>query len=637
MAVQSKTIKVAIEIGTKAKDFAYLNDIIKRVFGNSESLTYSFLTEDALRDQVNYEQNSGIEFEELEEVFETIIKNEEASKILHNTIESWLKNTHGKNIVNAKYLRPILIILQCPLMMEPDLHDGLAKLTNAILELPKVTKMYLKNMLRDVPKTIFARMVSVFQQYITVQLYVRGYIDVRIAYATRVIGILNQGNDLKIVDKDRVSYEDFYNDAVNNIVDLKEDYNRWVRSLGQEQRKSTFESFSFCTFPFILDPSSKSKILQIDAEVQQTKELRQAIMQQLFHQPTSPYCVLKIRRDNLLYTALNEIMMRTRDLKKPLKVHFIGEEGVDEGGVQKEFFQLIVKQIFDVNFGMFELNPETRTFWFSTNSFENDEQFRLIGIIIGLAIYNSVILDVHFPPIVYKKLLGVKPTFQDLASADPTLARGLEQLLAFDGNVEETFCRTFQVETEAFGDVVTHDLKPNGANIPVTNENRQEYVYLFVEWKLEKSIHKQFDAFKQGFKMVLSDENIMKLFRPEELELMICGSPDLDFDALERATKYADGYTKDDIIIKHFWEVVKSFSLENKKKFLAFCTGSDRVPIKGLGNMTFVIIKNGDDSDRLPTAHTCFNYLMLPKYATKEKLKNRLETAIQNAEGFGLR
>ncbi len=61
-----------------------------------------------------------------------------------------------------------------------------------------------------------------------------------------------------------------------------------------------------------------------------------------------------------------------------------------------------------------------------------------------------------------------------------------------------------------------------------------------------------------------------------------------------------------------------------------------RSPIKGLGSLTFVISRNGPDSDRLPTAHTCFNHLLLPEYSDKEKLKRCLYTAISNAEGFGL-
>jgi len=85
------------------------------------------------------------------------------------------------------------------------------------------------------------------------------------------------------------------------------------------------------------------------------------------------------------------------------------------------------------------------------------------------------------------------------------------------------------------------------------------------------------------------------------------------------------------------WEVLNELSVEQQKKFLFFTTGSDRVPIGGLGKLQLVISKNGTDSDKLPTAHTCFNHLLLPDYGSKQKLTEKLLTAIQNSEGFGLR
>jgi ubiquitin-protein ligase E3 A len=110
----------------------------------------------------------------------------------------------------------------------------------------------------------------------------------------------------------------------------------------------------------------------------------------------------------------------------------------------------------------------------------------------------------------------------------------------------------------------------------------------------------------------------------------------LDFEELEKVTIYDNGYYEDHPVIKNFWEVVHSLSVEEKKKLLFFATGSDRSPIGGLGKLTFVITRHGPDSDRLPSAHTCFNHLLLPEYNTKDKLKDRLLASINNAEGFGL-
>jgi hypothetical protein len=104
---------------------------------------------------------------------------------------------------------------------------------------------------------------------------------------------------------------------------------------------------------------------------------------------------------------------------------------------------------------------------------------------------------------------------------------------------------------------------------------------------------------------------------------------------LERATVYVEGYKKDDAYIKEFWKVVKSLDEEEKKKFLFFVTGSDRAPIRGLGSMEFIIMKNGEPNS-IPTSHTCFSHLLLPKYESVEQLREKLLLAINNSRGFGL-
>jgi ubiquitin-protein ligase E3 A len=584
-----------------------------------------------------------IDFEALRHFYNSIQKekNFDLMSVLIQSVDSLSKLLleEWKMIQTYGDMRQIIILLQFPFLMEPNYHDTiLCRLMECILQLPAAQKSMFKHMLDHVPKDVFSQLIALFQQFITLRLYGRGYIDEQIAYATRMLRMLNQVNEAKLLHKDKVHYDQFYNDAVNSIVDLEEDYKRMINSLENGQTGNGFEDFSFCQFAFILDPQSKKQILQINVASQQRKQARDILIASLLS-PQIPSCFLElnIHRERLLQSALNELTEKQNDLKKPLKIHFVGEEGIDDGGLQKEFFQLIIRQIFDVQYGMFEENEQTRTFWFNSNSFEHENNFRLVGTVLGLAIYNDVIFDVRFPLVLYKKLLGMEPTLEDLKDMDPDLGNGLQALLDFQGNVEEVFCTTFQVETEAFGNIIRHDLIPNGAHIPVTEHNRQQYVELLVKWKLTDSIKKQFNAFHDGFKKVLDSQHILHLFRPEELELMICGSPNLDFDALERVTKYADGFDKNDPYIAWFWEIVKSLSQEDKKKFLCFCTGSDRVPIKGLGSMEFVVAKNGNDSDRLPTAHTCYNYLLIPRYNSKEKLRDRLLTAIQNFQGFGLR
>lgn len=353
----------------------------------------------------------------------------------------------------------------------------------------------------------------------------------------------------------------------------------------------------------------------------------------------SDMCIVRVRRHHLVEDALDEIARQfKKDLFKPLRVHFIGEEGIDAGGVKKEFFQLLVAELLSPDYGMLVYQPESHTYWFNACSLEGEEQFMLLGLVLGLAIYNRVLLDFPLPLALYKKLLGQSVGLRDLEDMQPMLGRSLRQLMQYDGpiSVEETFALTFSVEMDFFGDVRTIPLKPGGEEIPVTEENRHEYVELMVDYLLNRSIAWQFHAFTLGFK-ILCDGPAISLFNSQEVERLVCGNPNLDFDALERNAKYEGGYSSSSPAVVWMWQLVaEEFTFKEKKMFLKFFTGSDRSPIGGLGALKCVIQRDGPDSNKLPTSHTCFNTLLLPEYASKNKMRDLLKLAILNSEGFGL-
>jgi len=309
--------------------------------------------------------------------------------------------------------------------------------------------------------------------------------------------------------------------------------------------------------------------------------------------------------------------------------------GVDR--VRKEFFQLLIHELFDSQYALWTWNAESRTFWFASGGFGAPAEYFLIGLILSLAIHNSLILDLHFPPLLYRMLLGQRSaSLTDLREVQPDLHRGLAGLLAYDGDdVEDVFLATFAVESaNVVGERVQHELIPGGDEVAVTNVNREEYVRRYVDWLLLGSMREEFDAFQKGF-LLLSDGPALSFLAPPELEVLATGTPALDFAALEQTTRY-DGFQPDDKTIRHFWEVAHSFSLDDKRALLLFATGCDRAPVGGLGNLQFVIQRAGDDSMNLPTSHTCFNMLCLPAYQSRGKLRDRLEIAIRNSQGFGL-
>lgn len=441
-----------------------------------------------------------------------------------------------------------------------------------------------------------------------------------------------------------VQYSEFYNPTLDHL-DLMAEYYTW-------QNPSSCAGFSFCQYPFILSINAKRNILQRDSEQQMIIMARRSLVAKVQRRQMPDvgmlFLNLTVRRSHLVSDSLNEIARKQHDLKKKLKVTFAGEPGLDMGGLTKEWFLLLIRQIFHSDYGMFTYDKRAGVHWFSSAHCESYQEFNLVGVLMGLAVYNSIILDIHFPACCFKKLLSpaVVPynnpqamvgmttmNINDLKTVQPDVANGLQNLLDYDGDVEDDFGLSFQVSVTEFGVMKTVDLKPNGSNIPVTNENRKEYVQLYVDWILNKSIYHQFQAFYHGFHSVCAS-NALIMLRPQEVEMLVCGNPILDMNELRKVTTY-DGYSPQDQVIKNFWDVVLSLPNELQKRLLLFTTGSDRIPVGGMSEMTFKISRVGG-TDLLPMSHTCFNMLVLPAYKNKKTMRVKLIHAVQNAEGFGL-
>ncbi|CAO3617098.1 unnamed protein product [Cunninghamella echinulata] len=524
-------------------------------------------------------------------------------------IRYYIRNKREK--ITVIHLNVIIILFQCPVYVDILYPNNLLTeicefIANISTHLQDILCQYLLEEEKEehldtqsvttttitLSKTIFKSLLAIFHHMVQIRVLLRTTSttnlspnsDTMVIDATKCLAMTYRMNEKHKF----VPYTEFYNDAVNEHIEIKEDFPNY------KDRKG----FSFCDYSFILNPVVKADILKIESVYQMRHELQDAFFRALFQGVNSPYLVLEVRRDHIIEDTLQQLEEKSiHDLKKQLRIQFIGEEGVDEGGVQKEFFQLMVRELFDAKYGMFSFNEESRFCWFNPNIILDDitiREYKLLGLLIGLAVYNGVILDLHFPLAVYKKLMNVSVNLTDLKQLDSGLGHGLEHLL---NNCTEEFDHHFQVDLESFGKVQTFDLKPNGSSILVTKENRQEFVDLYVDFILNTSIAKQFDAFQLGFNLVCQDCAI-KIFRPEEIEQLICGSSELDFEALEKSTVYDGGWNEDSTIIKYFWEIVHGFNYEEKKKLLFFATGSDRAPIGGLSKLQFVIAKNGGDSDR---------------------------------------
>ena len=434
------------------------------------------------------------------------------------------------------------------------------------------------------------------------------------------------------------SANDFYSDAVSKISleTLYEDLQTKKTSV----KGHLDHGFLLSENPFLIPPSTKRDLLMIESQVSMVTIATQepsSVNESEGTVTIDPFFVVEIEREHLLEQTFDAITeAKPNELRKKLRIKFKGEEGVDAGGVTKEFFQLVSEELFDVHSALWTTRFGDGITWFNSDNTWDEKGFELVGLVVGLALYNNVLLDAHFPQAVYRMLLNKPLGMEDLI--DKELENGLQQLLDYEGDdVEFIFCLTFEIAWMDLGKEHKVELKPGGADIEVTRDNKEEYVLLYVKWILVDSISLQWEAFKKGVNIIMGGSSLGDLFTPEELELLVVGTPELDFCALESNTKYEGGYDQDSAVVGNLWKFVKNADQETQMHFLKFTTGACKAPIGGLGAMDFKVQRAGPDSRQLPTSHTCFNTLLLPDYGDNyDKLEERLGRAILECEGFGL-
>lgn len=326
----------------------------------------------------------------------------------------------------------------------------------------------------------------------------------------------------------------------------------------------------------------------------------------------SGQCHIKVRRSHIFEDSFAEISRQSAtDLKKRLMIKFEGEDGLDYGGLSREFFFLLSHEMFNPFYCLFEYSAhDNYTLQINPHSGINPEHlnyFKFIGRVVGLAIFHRRFLDAFFIGALYKMILGKPVSLADMEGVDADFHRSLQWILDNDisGGILE---QTFSTEDERFGVITVEDLKPNGRNIEVTNENKKEYVDLMVKWRIEKRIAEQFQAFKEGFHELIP-QDLINVFDERELELLIGGIAEIDVDDWKKHTDYR-GYTESDEVIQFFWQTVRSWDGEQKSRLLQFTTGTSRIPVNGFkdlqgsdGPRRFTIERAGD-IDNLPKAHT---------------------------------
>ncbi|OAF68335.1 hypothetical protein A3Q56_03921 [Intoshia linei] len=450
----------------------------------------------------------------------------------------------------------------------------------------------------------------------------RGHLNQDILFFLQKIFNINQKSNT-------LQPEAFYVDELKNLVDMASDYTNFL---------SNKNNTSYCNYPFLFNGILKVFLIQMYT----SRLMNAAIRDNGFcynsiadiFMPRTPFLLLNINRKKIVQDTFHYLnTYSANDLRRPLRIQFNNEEGIDEGGVLKEFFMLLIEELMDQKYGMFqEYNSGLR--WFSFRTFEDFSSYFQIGTICALAIYNFTIVDLNFPLALYKKILNIEPSLEDLKELDPIFAKNLERLLSYDKpDFEDVFCLSFEIQHYVLGSIVSFELFPDGAKTSVTHENRHRYVDLYMQFLFSTGVDFAYVPFKRGF-LKCFPPDLLNMFQPTELRAFICGNAQYDWNLFRQNCQYKD-YPSGHITIQIFWNVFNSYTEKDKIKFLKFLTGSTRISIYGMKYFTFTIQYVGD-VNRFPVAHTCFNILDLPPYRTFDILKKKLSIAISETEGFGV-
>jgi len=343
-----------------------------------------------------------------------------------------------------------------------------------------------------------------------------------------------------------------------------------------------------------------------------------------------------IKRDDVLGSTLKEFSSKTlKELKDYVRVEFDGEPGYDGGGLRREYYSIIVREIFNPKNGLFQTaengvnlqpSPEARVM------IHHLKYMELAGIILAKAIQQDCVVDVDLTKPFLKHILKREITVNDLEEIDSSLSKSLKWMLE---NSVEGLEQSFTYETKILGQYITRELVPNGDDIIVDDQNKKDFVKRVCKMKLRDEIGEELAAFTRGFNLIIPSE-FFSFFSPSEVQILIAGVPTIDFNELKATSTYSD-YKASDNIITWLWEIVSEFSQKELASFVFFISGSIKISHGLLKDEPFHFRKYYTSLEgTLPIAHTCYREMEIPEYKTKEELRQKLLLAIfEGQEGYG--
>ena len=396
-----------------------------------------------------------------------------------------------------------------------------------------------------------------------------------------------------------------------------------------------------------LDKRIEDKINEIKMDLTEKKLLNEGSIR------------IDLNRDNLL----NDTLLKTQNLDfyKEWRIKFISEEGLDAGGLFRDFYTNIFQILEGDQLKLF-IQSDNSDFSYILNPFllQNDENFKyceLIGLLLGKAILQNITINICFNKLIYKMILCEKIEFEDLIFIDSQLYNSLKNLKdninsnIYDNNINnennniiKDLGLDYSIEMkDCYKHLHSFELIENGRNITV--EDLDDFIQKRINFLVgiyEPFIKRMRDSF---YKYMPIDK--IKCLNSNELELLLNGRPFIEIEEWKSFTEYKQPYNENHMVIKWFWEILSELSQNELSNLLMFATGSSRVPLGGfielesnngiISRFTITYVPYNNKVKNFIRSHTCFNRIDLPCYTKKEDLKKAIKFVVENQIwGFGM-
>ncbi|XP_076831361.1 putative E3 ubiquitin-protein ligase HERC4 [Brachyhypopomus gauderio] len=600
---------------------------IRTVFSSAACLNGSFINKSCDGHYETSTNISGVDLESVRNAFEKIANKEKVLLEVQKAVEKSLLPSLGSTTAGVEALRIYLILPELLRVLNKQHSETqlTMEVASAILKLNHPMLVVLENYWSELPDRFLKTLVELFRNVsanIISQMTNQRRGEFTDRSLKKSVKVLQMVHKVVSFRQSEITSRDFVIHEINDLFDMLHTINDDLNAVNQGFDWITDPSELFATKLYLQDTlhhlNSSPCIFNLEAKCNM-----------LNLRPVLGLFRLVLRRTALLEDCFSQLRGASEHHLK-LGLQVVYSEKFEQSDVNKrDFFHNAFKMLPEQSSEMF-MYSDTKALWFPSEPRLQEETYFLFGNLCGLAFYNQSRVDLPFPLALFKKLLSIKPCLEDLAELSPVLVKSLQYILSYSdedvANMDMSFTITW--------DNKEVELDPNDHGKVVTSANKKEFVDAYVDYILNKSVEKVFEEFRRGFYKVC-DQNVVEFFQPEELRGVLVGTEEYDWDTFKKNTSYEGQFHAGHPTIVLFWEAFDELLEKDKKAFLLFVTGYDRVPILGIDQVKMTVRPMFNSTqDYLPQALTCHAILDLPIYQTKKMLRTKLIEALHHRRGF---